>query len=79
MTIISTQTVTSGDLLTLAALPVPTMIFDVEAHVGFDRQVDRQVIAASVPTARRVSHGATLTTIPNPRPARLHTALEGAL
>lgn len=79
MTLVSIQTVASDDLLTFAALPVPTMIFDMKMLAEADHEVAREVVAASVPNVRQPSRHEVAAFVPSPRSARLHIALEGAL
>lgn len=75
VTTVSIQTVPASDILTLAALPQPTMILDVRAIAEIDCQVVHAVIAASVPSTRRTSRRAASTELPAPRPARSHLVL----
>ena len=78
VTTVSIETVASGDLLTLAAMPKPTMILDMKTLGEIDRQVICEVVAASIPTGHRSSRRVEATRVPSPRSARLHVALEGA-
>lgn len=77
VTTVSIQTVPASDLLKLAALPTPTMIFEMKPFTRTERQVVRAVVAASIPSARRPSRRAASTEVPalRPVPARNHLAL----
>lgn len=71
MTLIAVRTVRRGDALTLASLSAPTMI---PTMTPLDREVAVAVVGASIPT--RNIYSPTPTTVPAPRSARSHIALE---
>lgn len=81
MTIITTQTIPARDLLTLATLPKPTMIPSVSVRVGINPSIARAVVAASIPSPRRIERRVLPTIDLTPRSARSHLALalEGAI
>ena len=82
MTIITTQTVRTIDLLDLVTLPPkPTMIPSVSVRVGINPSIARAVVAASVPSPRRIERRVLPTIDLTPRSARSHLALalEGAI
>lgn len=78
MTIITTQTVRTIDLLVLASLPKPTMIPSVNMRVGID-PITRAVVAASIPSPRRIERRVLPTIDLTPRPARSHLTLKEAI
>lgn len=75
MPIVTVERVRDVNLLTLASLPLPTMMRPVTARGFIDSAVVGAVIAASIPNIRRTTR-AVPTIDQIPRAARNHIALE---
>lgn len=79
MTTVTIQTVASGELLVLARQPQPpTMIPSVNTRVRID-PMTRAVVAASLPSPRRIECRVLPTIDLTPRPARSHLTLKEAI